>query len=466
MATNISMITINASLQKVWDTVTKPEGENFGISNHIPITNNPNDSYPTMKLLFALTIIFLTLGLQAQTNPYLTDLSALKTILQKTPSYKSQIKGKQLALYKDLYDRLLTDTSSKVNSYNYFYNLAQLIFPLKDNHLAFYQFPDVENFKDQERIEQFITTKEFQDYPKYVGNLDSLKSTLAAKSLDSVEGIYHYGQFYSVGLLKSGNKEYIGVVLESVVPVWQKGQVAIHLYEYAPNLFKAIYGHPLTKNFMLQPIEKYQNQALVNSYFYGSYAQNVYSKKLQQVDFVNLPKNAPKFELKQVADDIQYLAVRTFQADRWNAEKSAVFLDSIKNSLAAANLILDLRNNEGGAKKMASKYVQLIREYTKKGNVFILINNGTVSQAEILTLRLKKFKNTRTLGQTTKGMLSYGSNYGKREKLPSQHFEIYVTDMKGPARLLNYEDIGIDPDIFLDEHSNWIDQAIKIILKL
>jgi Peptidase family S41 len=419
-----------------------------------------------MKSLLALTIIFLTLGLQAQTNPYLTDLSALKAILKKTPSYKSQIKGKQLALYKDLYDRLLTDTSSKVNSYNYFYNLAQVIFPLKDNHLAFYQIPDVENFKDQERIEQFITTKEFLDYPKYTGNLDSLKSALTAKPAESIEGIFHYGQFYSVGLFKSGNKEYQGVVLESVVPLWQKGQLAIHLYEYTPNLFKAIYGHPVTKNFMLQPIEKYQNQALVNSYFYGSYAQNVYSKKLQQIDFVNLPKNAPKFELKQVADDIQYLAVRTFQIDPSNAEKSAVFLDSIKNSLTAANLILDLRNNAGGAKKMASKYVQLIREYTQKGNVFILINNGTLSQAEILTLRLKKFKNTKTLGQTTKGMLSYGSNYDKREKLPSQHFEIYVTDMKNPARLLNYEDIGINPDIFLDEQSNWIDQAIKIIRKL
>ena len=69
-----------------------------------------------------------------------------------------------MALYKDLYDRLLSDTSSKLNSYNYFYNLAQLIFPLKDNHLAFYQIPDYENFKDQERIEQFITTKEFLEF--------------------------------------------------------------------------------------------------------------------------------------------------------------------------------------------------------------------------------------------------------------------------------------------------------------
>jgi hypothetical protein len=63
-------------------------------------------------------------------------------------------------------------------------------------------------------------------------------------------------------------------------------------------------------------------------------------------------------------------------------------------------------------------------------------------------------------------MLSYGSNYGKREKLPSQHFEVYVTDMKNPAKLLKYEDVGINPDIFLDEDSNWIEQVIKIIREL
>lgn len=418
-----------------------------------------------MKITLPLIIICWTFLLPAQTNPYLADLQALKDILQKTPSYKAQIKGDELALYNDLYNRLAVDTVNNVNSYKYFYNLSQLVFPLKDNHLGFYQVANNQQFKDQASIEQFMTTKAFLNYPKYAIKLDSLKTALATKPAESIEGIYHYDKFYSVGLFKHGDKAYIGVVVETEVPLWQKGQVAMRLYEYAPNLYKAIYGHPLKKNFIFQPVEKYKNQSLVNSFFYESYSKKIYAKHLQEFDFVNLPDNAPKFELKQLANDVQYLLVRTFQANNASLQQSAAFYASIKDSLTAPNLILDLRNNEGGAKKAANKYFQLIQEYTKKGQVFILLNNATVSQAEILTLRLKKLKNITTVGQTTKGMLTYGSNYGKREKLPSQQFEVYLTDMPGSAKLLKYEDVGINPDISLDEHSNWIARVIELIRK-
>ena len=94
-----------------------------------------------------------------------------------------------------------------------------------------------------------------------------------------------------------------------------------------------------------------------------------------------------------------------------------------------------------------------------------MVNNGTLSQGEIFTLQLKQFKNIKTLGQTTKGMLTYGSNYGKREKLPSQSFEVYVTDMKGDKRLIPYENYGINPDIILSDTKDWIEQTIKIIRK-
>lgn len=418
-----------------------------------------------MRIALSVIIICWTFLLRAQTNPYLTDLNALKTILQKTPSYKAQIKGDKLTLYNNLYNRLVADTVNNVSSYKYFYNLAQLLFPLKDNHLGFHQIPNYENFKTEASIEKFVATKAFSDYPKYAINLDSLQSALAAKPAESIEGLYHYDRYYKVGLFKRSDKEYIGVVVETEVSLWQKGQIAIHLYEYEPNLFKALYGHPLTKNFILQPIEKYRNQSLLNAYFYGSYSQNVYTKRLQKVDFVNLPKDDHKFEFKRIANDIQYLLIKTFQANQATIQKSTAFYNAIKDSLTAENLILDLRNNEGGSKKAANKYFQLIKQHVKKGQVFILLNNGTLSQAEILTLRLKKLKNITTIGQTTKGMLTYGSNYGKKEKLPSQQFEVYLTDMPGSAKLLKYEDVGINPDISLDEGSNWIDQVIEVIRK-
>lgn len=418
-----------------------------------------------MRTVIVLVFFLFAIASNGQTNTYLADLAALKSVLQKTPSYKSQIKGDKQAFYNTLYERLASDTTSNPHSFKYFYNLSQLVFPLKDNHLGFYQIADYDNFKNKERIDSFIATKEFLDYPTFKINIDSLKTELAKKPVDSVEGIYHYGKFYSVGLFKRSDKEYVGVIVDSDVNLWRKEQVAIHLYEYAPNMFKAIYGHPLFKNFILQTNEKYRNQSLVNSYFYSSYSQDIYSKQLRPVDYVNLSKNASKFELKSINDDVQYLLLRSFQRNDATTQQSKNFYDSIKNVLTAKNLILDLRNNEGGATKETRKYLKLLKKFTRNGHLYVLLNNETLSQAEIFTLRLKKLKNVTTVGQTTKGMLTYGSNYGKRERLPSGRFEIYPTDMNDNAKLLQYEDYGINPHIILRDDKDWIEQVVEIIRK-
>lgn len=418
-----------------------------------------------MRIVLVIVFYLFAIASNGQINTYLADLAALKFVLQKTPSYKSQIKGDKQALFNSLYERLASDTTSNPHSFKYFYNLSQLIFPLKDNHLGFYQIAAYDNFKNKERIDSFIGTKEFLDYPTFHINIDSLKNVLAKRPADSVEGIYNYGRFYSVGLFKRIDKEYVGVIIDSDVNLWRKGQIAIHLYEYTPNVFKAIYGHPLNKNFILQTNEKYRNQSLVNSYFYSSYSLDIYSKQHRTVDYVNLSKKSSKFELKSINGDIQYLLLRSFQRNKITTQQSKNFYDSIKNVLKAKNLILDLRNNEGGATKESRKYLRLLKKFTRNGNLYVLLNNGTLSQAEIFILQLKKLKNITTVGQTTKGMLAYGSNYGKRERLPSGRFEIYPTDMKGNAKLLQYEDYGINPDIILRDDKDWIEQTVEIIRK-
>jgi C-terminal processing protease CtpA/Prc len=200
---------------------------------------------------------------------------------------------------------------------------------------------------------------------------------------------------------------------------------------------------------------------LANSYFYGSYSQGIYTKKLQSVDLFNLPRGGSKFELKKLNDQVHYLLIKTFQADNVTSQISKSFYDSIKNILKIPNLILDLRNNEGGAEKEMAKYYQLLKSYGYNGHLYVLLNNGTMSQAEIFTLRLKELKNVTLLGQTTRGMLTYGSNYGKRVQLPSGRFEIYPTDMLSwKLALLEYEDYGLKPDIFLEsDKDTWNDNA-------
>lgn len=404
-----------------------------------------------MKLYFSILLTLSCFTVQAQTNNrYLSDITSLSSLLQKTPSFKDQIKGEKLRAYNDNFNRLKNDSTNVISSYKYFYNLAQLLFPIQDNHLGFYQISKLAN--DSE-------------YPNYEGNIDSLRSSLENKPLDSIEGIYFYGNSYKVGLFKKSAQEYIGVVFDSKTSIWKNGQIAIHLYEFLPNYFKAIYGHPKNKNFLLYQIEKFSHHSLINSYFYSSLSESIYTKVLRKSDYINLPRDTYDFHFKDLTHDIQYLHIKQFSASNIAMQKSQSFYDSIRNSLTAPNLIIDLRNNTGGANKVSKKYLKLITNYSKSGTAYVLVNNGTLSQGEIFTLQLMKLNNVKVLGQTTRGMLVYGSNYGRREKLPSQEFEIYITDMKGDGRLVPYENYGVNPDIILADDKDWIDQTVAIIQK-
>lgn len=418
-----------------------------------------------MRIVLSMGFIFSVFILNAQENAYSSDFAMLKTLLQKSASYKTQIKGDKQHQYKELVNQLKKDSTHQSSSYEYFYNLSQLLFPLKDNHLAFYQIPNDQFFTSTERIDSFAKTKGVLNYPRYSINIDSLQTALLNKPLDSIEGIYHYDRFYRVGLFRKSYNEYIGVILESETNLWLKGQIAIHLYEFSPNLYKAIYGHPLFKNYIFQPIEKFQNHSLVNSFFYASYSQLVYSKIWPIKDYANLPKDGVKFSFKSLNSNVQYLLIKTFQATANTAALSQRFYDSIQNGLTAPYLILDLRNNEGGAEKEMTKYLKLMKEYVRRGQLYVLVNNNTLSQAEIFTLKLKQLNNVTVIGEHTKGMLSYGSNYGKTEKLPSGNFALYATDMVNGSELLQYEDVGIKPDVFLRYNQDWIEQVMEWIRK-
>jgi hypothetical protein len=402
-----------------------------------------------MKYIVLLLALLVARKSKAQTtSTYLTDISGLKQILQKMPSYKDQIKGQSLVTYNELIKALERDTVNDPSSYKYFYNLSRLLFPIRDNHLGFYQ---TRNIVSEE------------DYPHFQGNIDSLSKVLALRPIDSIEGVYFYDDFYSVGLFKSCDNEYVGVVLQSKTPVWKSGQIAIHLYEFMPGYYKAVYSHPTNKTYILYPVEKYTNYSLVNSYFYLAGSEKVYSKVKQLQDNVNLPRCIYDFHFRSIDPQTQYLHIKHFSAATVAMQKSQLFFDSIKNALTAPNLILDLRNNEGGAAKASNKFYKLLKKYMRRGRVYVLVNNGTMSRGEIFTLQLKQLKNVVVLGQTSKGTLAYGSNFGKTILLPSKAFAIYPTDMSGNKKLVPYENYGVKPDIILNHSEDWIEQTLKII---
>ncbi|MCY1563076.1 hypothetical protein D9M68_1005620 [compost metagenome] len=69
-----------------------------------------------------------------------------------------------------------------------------------------------------------------------------------------------------------------------------------------------------------------------------------------------------------------------------------------------------------------------------------------------------------TLGEQTRGMITFGSNYGKTLLLPSGRFTFYPTDMDGKMKELAYESKGVNPDIALDVFKgDWVMQTMEWI---
>lgn len=415
-----------------------------------------------------LLILVPSSGIRAQSTSYLADLDVLYTHLKKTPSYKDQIRGDKAVSYDSLYRALRADTANVNNSFDGFYRLARLFFPLYDNHLGLYQFPaqvlKQTDFTNAQAVTQYKQSGFFKQYPIVNINLDSLRAVLATKHKDSVEGIYYYDQYLTVGLYRSADRQQlVGVVLNTTLPVWEKGQVAMRLYEYLPHCFRGIYGHPLYKYLLLYPNEKFRNHSLVNSWFYASISNEVYKKFPGEVDHINIARIEPAFQFKTITPTLQYLRIGNFSAMEEDMNVSQAFLNSIKDSLTAPHLIVDLRNNTGGADKVSNKFLTLLKRYSAKGKIHVLVNNGTMSQGEIFTLQLRKQIKAPVYGQTTRGTLAYGVNYSDMLRLPGKQYGATITDMRNDRECREHENIGVAPDHYFDNTGDWIEKLLKVI---
>ena len=306
-----------------------------------------------------------------------------------------------------------------------------MVSAINDNHLGFYRTPDT-------------TLKPVRiSLPL---NTDSLKKQLQQKNIAALEGIF-YASNHEFGLFASGDKTYKIISLTNGVLMAEVFHTPYDGYDLL--LYS---GKPVPYNLI-------KDARLVNGTLLGTPFT-----KYKENKFSILDKGSENFEYKNLNDEVGYLRLSSFSSSNTNIKKSEEFHATIVDKLAIENLILDLRGNTGGGYKTSRKFLDLLKKY--KGRIFVLQNSATVSNAEQFILELKPLKNVTTLGEQTKGMITFGSNYGTKVVLPSGRFTFYPTDMKGLERDLAYESKGINPDVALDVFkSDWITQTLEYINK-
>lgn len=248
------------------------------------------------------------------------------------------------------------------------------------------------------------------------------------------------------------------------------------LFQFEPNVY-------YLQSFKIGIIEAILNRTANESYdailFVGSPVPYVLNRnfKIQNGKFGNLSfykvgyRPVPpleigynKFEYTKIKSEIGYLRLSNFSASNDNFNVAKAFYDSIRTKITTQYLIVDLRNNSGGGYRTSKQFLTLLKKY--HGKIFLIQNNNTVSNAEQFIIDIRSKKRLVTLGETTRGTITYGSNYGKTVSLPSGRFIFYPTDMRGRIKDLAHESLGLRPDIVLDQFGhNWIEQTLNYLNK-
>ena len=408
------------------------------------------------KLITVIALITITFTLSAQSNcDCKTELEFVYEQMQTMSSFKSQIKGGLTAEFDAKYLELSKKVTTNMDKLDCYVQINRLMGLVKDKHAGVYGVrPDYsyDDAKDSSFVAAYQKTVAFRDFPKVDLDLETLSKDLSTKAINDIEGIYNIGSLIKVGVYRVDQSDsLVGVILESELGVWEAGQVYMYMSATdLPNRFDIISYGQVHKNLL------YYKSHLVE---YGILFSNVVKEGLENNHvFVNAD-NADTYKLKRLSEDVQYVWMNSFSRIG-NADNRDALVQQIKNELTASNLIVDLRNNGGGASKISWPIVKAIKKSGVK--VYVLTNYQSGSNAEQTTVRLKNLKNTVHLGQTTYGAIAYGHNYGTTYESPSGLFYMAPTDMRF-NHYLKYEESGVTPDVELSPDSDWIEQTIDII---
>lgn len=408
------------------------------------------------KLITVIAFITFSFTLSAQSNcDCKAELNFVHEQMQTMSSFKSQIKGDLAQAFEAKYQDLSNKVSTDMSKLDCYVQINKLMGLVKDKHAGVYGVrPDYsyEDAQDSAFLEAYQKTAAFTDFPRVDIDLVSLKSELSQKPVNDVEGIYTIGSLLKVGVYRIAESDsLVGVMLESDLGVWEPGQ--IYLYMTAtdqPNRFDITAYGQVHKNLL------FYKSHLVE---YGNLMRNVVKESITENHVFGDVDASETYHLKTLTDDVQYVWINSFSRIG-NADNRDALVEQIKNELTASNLIVDLRNNGGGASKISLPIVKAIKKSGVK--VYVLTNYNSGSNAEQTTIRLKNIKTTVHLGQTTYGAVAYGHNYGTTYESPSGLFYIAPTDMRF-NHYLKYEEVGVSPDIKLSPESDWIEQTMNII---
>ncbi len=410
-----------------------------------------------MKTLVILITALISSIAIAQSCDCKTELDFYYTSAQELESFKTQFKGKQKQPFTAKYLELQNSITGRETAVECYKIINQLAAMIKDEHAILmmngFDYGEAGFGKTNQNITGLRASTYFKNLPRVELDLDSLQTALANRERHQIEGIYATGE-YKFAVVASGLDEFQSVIIESPNDLWSPGMIHGFYTRIEGDRFSATFSkldHTIWYNIRYEKIAN--GRFFISGLLKGSVP----------TQYDEIAGDAPSFEYKKLNAQTDYIRVGSFSRMSKNVKQSKELLSRIKGNLKGTNLIIDLRDNGGGADKVSKPYRKLAKKFARRGKVYILVNKYSGSNAEITTEFLSRRDNATVLGHDTTGALAYGSNYGTMITSPSGQFMFTKTDMD-LSHLLPYEEKGFPVDIQLDLDREWLPQVMEIIV--
>ena len=382
--------------------------------------------YLVISLVLATNYLFS----QVLDCPCSDDLNEVAELIKQSKSYKDQIKGRDRIAAFDQWKNQIEEELSADSLSSFFCTgyLQKYISFIRDRHNRVYFIPE------QPAANAPTYAKPFA--PQQYGH-------------DSITGIYHLGAD-SIFLKNESDSIWYGITLNTASEIWPKGTIRLRVQKLPNGRFDIFEYYD---NGMLM----YHTDVAIS----GGRIHATYWNKDNHY-FFNKAHEA-SFTYEAINPDLDYIGITTFKRTKALMQEAEKFYASHLGTLTKPHVIIDLRNNGGGAILQAEPLIKSLKRNSHIKHIYVMVNFLTASAAELVALELKEDQRTSLVGENSKGMVEYGyGNKATTTTTPCSGFQVVLSTKHDGKRSGRYEGVGITPDHYLDNRSSWVEQVLEL----
>ena len=248
--------------------------------------------------------------------------------------FKDKVNPSTISAYSTITSKMLEKAKNADNQQHCYLAMKEWLAFFQDGHVQLY--PADVNHNDTSGINERIKNSETLELSK--AQLEGLKNA------KGIEGIYvHNDSMYTIALLKNQTnyRDYVAVIVDTKTPLWKAGQVKLELKKENDSVCRTILY--------------YRDHSWgVQRYWFNGQVLN--GGEWTKINAAKVNKNEPgpnpftynNVLAKKLSDSTLYIQIGSFST------ANAAAIDSLFKASEALlkttpNLIIDLRNNGGGA---------------------------------------------------------------------------------------------------------------------